>query len=256
MSGFTSQQQGVYQCTALVGSNKQGILPCDEDGYYTLMVGGLDTFNSVGAFYPLEPAKALFQDSSGLMRRIANGSCKGECGHPKPRPGQTSRDFLQRVLQIEETKVCCHFRRIWLESREEEGRSYTAIMAEVKPSGPMGPALKESLDNPHENVCFSIRSITNDRVSPKGYIVKSIRNIVGFDWVTEPGIRFATKYHSPSLEGLSERAFVVSDLPVSQPVETVEAVSMEASIVNDVRESLGWTESSTNYYGPLLSATW
>lgn len=33
-------RKAVYQCTALVGSNKQGTLTPDEDGYYTLIIGG------------------------------------------------------------------------------------------------------------------------------------------------------------------------------------------------------------------------
>jgi hypothetical protein len=251
-----SAQQGVYECTALVGTNKKGHLPCDEDGYYTLMVGGLNTFNSSGAYYPLEPAKALFQDSSGLMRRIANGNCKGECGHPKPLPGQSTREFIQRVLQIEETRVCCHFRRIWLEPQQDNGRSFTAILAEVKPSGPMGPALKEALDNVHDNVCFSIRSITHDRITPAGYVEKSIRTIVGFDWVTEPGIRFAHKYQSPALEGLSERLFTNQDLPPLPIAQSAEVASMEASLATDVRTALGWSTESIPTRPYPLSTHW
>lgn len=256
MAGFSGPQQNAYQCTALVGTNKKGLLPCDDDGYYTLIVGGLDTFNSVGAYYLLEPAKALFQDSSGLMRRIRNGNCKGECGHPKPLPGQTTREFIERVLRIEETRVCCHFRRLWLEPRQDENGTFTAIMAEVKPSGPMGPALKAALDNPHENVCFSIRSLTNDRMSSRGYIEKSLKTIVGFDWVTEPGIRFANKYQSPALEGLSERYFTVDDLPTPAPTPTTETVAFEAAMSDVVKEALGWIQEVTQQKQRPFSSHW
>ena len=255
MSAFATPSTSVYQCTALVGTNKKGHLPCDSDGYYTLMVGGLNTYNSAGAYYPLEPARMLFQDSSGLMRRVATGNCKGECGHPKPLPGQSTRSFIERVLQIEETRVCCHFRKLWLEERKEGTQGFTAIMAELKPSGPMGPALKEALDNPHENVCFSIRSLTNDRVHPRGYLEKSIKTIVGFDWVTEPGIRFANKYSAPSLEGLTERFFGVEDLPVASHQEGAVA-SMEQAMSETVKEAFGWLTEHTQAHRPPVSFYW
>lgn len=236
-------RKAVYQCTALVGSNKQGTLTPDEDGYYTLIIGGLNTFNDASAFYPLEPAKGLFSTSGALTRRVSNGNCKGECGHPKPAPGQNGRDFLQRVLQIEETRVCCHFRKIWLEEegvKDAQGRPIVAIMAEIKPAGPMGPALKEALENRHENVCFSIRSITNDKMNPAGYVQKNIRQIVTFDWVTEPGISAANKYNSPSLESFDETTIVPEHLDAIERQYKATGVSMENSGLCGLKEALGW----------------
>lgn len=246
MSFSSGAQKAVYQCTALAGSNKKGVLKPDEDGYYTLVVGGLNGFNSGGAYYPLGPAKAQFEESGPLMRRIANGNCKGEAGHPKPLPNQSMRDFIGRVLQIEETRVCAHFRRIWLQYegiKDASGRPIVGILAEVKPAGPMGPALKEALENPHENVCFSIRSLTNDTMSPAGYVQKNIKTIVAFDWVTEPGMSGSSKYNSPSLEGLTEQAFSARHLDELESYSKAAGFSMENYAVDfgAVRKSLGWS---------------
>jgi len=134
-----------YGCTALTGSNKAGKIRPDADGYYTMVVGAVNSFNSAGAYYPAEPAKALFNDSSSFQRRISDGALRGEMGHPRKLPGMTIRDFMSRCMDIQEDNVCCHFRRIWLESghKDPQGRPVVAIMAEVKPAGPKGPALAE-----------------------------------------------------------------------------------------------------------------
>ena len=60
-----------YACTALVGTNKTGKLPKDENGYYTVIPGALDVFNGNGAYYPFETGKHIFEESllplSGTM---------------------------------------------------------------------------------------------------------------------------------------------------------------------------------------------
>ena len=62
-----------YSCTALAGTNKVGRLKTDEHGYRQMVLGAYDFDNSAGATYPFESAKSLFESSSSLMRRIANG---------------------------------------------------------------------------------------------------------------------------------------------------------------------------------------
>ncbi len=190
-------------------AGKKGILACDENGYYTMPVGALNVFNSVGAYYKLEGAAELFKGSSVFMRRVANGCLKGETGHPKRLPGMTMDQYMSRILSIEETNVCCHFKEIWLD--ENYGRNnpqfnnpnMVAIMAKIKPAGPKGDALKAAFDNNDENVCFSIRSLTRDFVQ-RGQVYKVIEQIIGWDWVTEPGISMATQWSAPALETLQE----------------------------------------------------
>lgn len=220
-----------YHCTALVGSNKTGSLKPDEDGYYTLCIGALNAFNNTGAFYPGERAKALFEESGSLMRRIRNGNCKGETGHPKKLPGQSMQEYLQRILQIEETRVCCHFKDIWLQEdmKDGDGRTIIGIIAKVKPSGPMGHALKESIENPHENVCFSIRSLTHDTASPAGYLQKELRNIITFDLVTEPGLSGSVKWNSPALESMINDIITYDDIKSMEDYRLSSPLGLESS---------------------------
>lgn len=244
-------QRAVYACTALLGTNKTGALKPDASGYYTLVLGALNVFNSGGAYYPYDTAKGLFCESASLMRRIASGALRGEYGHPRPLPGQSTRDFLNRVLDIYEPNVCCHFRKVWIDYsgtvKDDSGRPVIAILGEIKPSGPMGAALKSSLDNPSENVCFSIRSVTND-VQMQGVVHKNLKLIVTWDYVNEPGLSIAKKWHSPSLESLmQETIFVAEHLHALRSQQTQNShVAMESSggvSAETVLSELGWSAS-------------
>lgn len=195
----------VFGCTALVGTNKAGLLKADASGYYEVVLGALNFNNSIGQIYPEGPAQELFKQSSGFMRRVANGYCRGEYGHPKKQPGMSFQDFMHRILTIEEKSVSHHIKEVWVDKAKvlHDGRPVIAIMGKVKPAGPYANSLQESLDNPEENVAFSIRSITDDyRVA--GRIQKHLREIVCWDFVNEPGLSVANKYKCPSLESFQD----------------------------------------------------
>jgi len=222
-----------YNCTALAGTNKVGLLAPDADGYYTVILGAFDFPNSTGDIYPWQSAKKLFEDSGALLRRIKTGQQRGECGHPKLDPGMTKTQFITRICTIEETKVAFHIKEVWIDKetvKGPNGRAVTAVMGKIKPSGPMGPALKEALDNPNENVSFSVRSLTRDtRIAGQKY--KHMTTLVTWDYVNEPGISIATKYHNPSLESLDESISLgMEDFDNAKGEQETSGVSMESGL--------------------------
>lgn len=192
-------------CTALVGTNKAGTLKPDADGYYQVVLGALDVYNNTGAFYPEATARQLFQASSSLMRRIASGNLRGEYGHPTPEPGMSMDAFVARVRRIDEDRICMHIRKVWIDYsfKNLQGQPIIAILGEVRPSGPRGPALKDQLENRFEDVCFSIRSLTHD-FNSGGRLTKNFKMIVTWDYVNEPGLDVARKWNSPAMENLKE----------------------------------------------------
>lgn len=235
----------VYGCTALVGSNKAGVLKPSTDGYYTIVVGALGVYNSVGQYYIFnEEVKRLFDQSSSLQRRIADGALRSEYGHPRMQPGMKPSEFLMRILDIYEPNVCAHIRKIVLDFnnvQDKNGQKVVAIIAEVKPTGPMGPALKQSLENPSENVCFSIRSLTDDR--PLGGVVqKTLKTIVTWDYVNEPGISVAKKWHAPGLEGLEEQRVTPAQLRLVVDNTRGHNRGLESThqLAVDLAHELGW----------------
>lgn len=229
-----------FSCTALAGTGKTGRLPRDADGYYTMPLGGLNVFNSLGEYYTYEGAKELFTSSGALMRRIKTGTLKGEYGHPKPAgPIRTQADmeaFAARVMQVREPTTCVHFSDVWLDFdnvKNAQGQKVIAIMGSLTPSGPMGPALEKSLDNPKEEVCFSVRAFTEDKIV-RGIKQRELREIVTWDFVTEPGLDVARKYRSPALEAFNGKKAAPVDrqrASLSAALETYEDVTFNKEAI-------------------------
>ena len=256
-----------FSCTVLNGMNKQGIIRPDSFGYYVQPLGGLNVFNSAGDHYDYEGAKNLFESSSAFMRRVSTGCLKAEEGHPVRLPGMTDEAFIQRVMKIDETRVCAHIAEIWLDFdnvRDRDGNKVIAIMGKIKPyDNLLGQSLKGSYDNPKEDVCFSIRAFTTDR-RIGGVLRRTLVDVITFDRVTEPGIAFARKFHSPSLEAISHSFSMesISGTTVSVSKGLIESamennrkiyrgLAMESSIIKpvDLYRSLGWDTSDLSKHG-------
>ena len=68
------------------------------------------------------------------------------------------------------------------------------VYCDLKPCGPYGPALYESLTNPHENTSFSVRSMCKESVDAQtGERVRYIQILLTFDYVDCGGFRAASK---------------------------------------------------------------
>lgn len=253
-----------FTATRLGSSGKKGVITPDAEGYYEVVIGGLNTFNSVGEYYTLEGAKSLFERSSIFMRRVLSGCLKGETGHPKRAPGMSKDDYVKRILSIEETNICCHFRDIWLDPNYGRNNPHlkmpelVAIVAKLKPAGPNGPALEKALQSPGENVCFSIRAMTKDYFN-RGTCYRVLAQILTWDWVTEPGIACSTKFNSPALESFSleslseERVTRATIERIATQVE--EGVAIEASNVM-AKQCLASLDVSLKSQPPSFLAKW
>ena len=197
----------VFECIRLKGSSKLGVIKPDKDGCYTQVIGGLNAYNSGGSFYELEAGLQFFQAQSSFQRKIGRGVLRAETGHPKKTPGMKEYEYGERILRIEETLVCGTWRKIWLSNadlRDEQGRRIVPIMGTIYPSGPYRDMLIHAFQSPGEQVCFSIRSFTNDIPRGDGTFIKKLLQIVTFDYVNESGIWSAEKLLSPGLESHSD----------------------------------------------------
>ena len=234
-----------FACTSLAGVNKTGTLKKDKDGYYELVVGALNVFNSAGQLYVYEQAKHLFEESSQLVRRARRGALRGEYGHPKFVPGMTNEQFAGRVLSIDEAMVCCHHKEITLDYsgrvKDERGQPVLAIISKIMPSGPYGAVLEKQLDNPNENVCFSIRAFTDD-FRERGVTKRVLKTIVTWDYVNEPGIAAAEKFKSPALEGLLDHHFSRGELERSVRATQQAGFAQESALLtaDELFKSMGW----------------
>lgn len=187
--------------------DKKGILKPDSDGYYTFVMGGLNTYNSAGEYYVAEGVVQMFESSTHFMRRIRNGALYAELGHPKRAPNVGLEEFYRRICSIDENNICGHISELWLDydfgknNPSLNNPDFIAIMGKVKPTGPKAPSLEQSLANPKQNTAFSIRGLTENN-ERNGRTERRLTEIITFDNVPEPGIAAACKAYNPSLEGL------------------------------------------------------
>lgn len=233
-----------FSCTSLEGTPKKGVLKPDQNGYFTLPVGGLNVLNSSGQWYEYDGAKALFEESSQFMRRIKRGALRGENGHPKPQANWSEDDYAMRILTIDEANVCAHFSEVYLDFdnfKNDDGSKIIAIMAKVTPSGKLSHILEKALNNPNENVCFSIRAFTSDSYVRNRYH-RVLKNIVTFDYVNEPGIAIAEKFKSPAMESKLDKVFNRNQLN-RVLTNSVNGIAKENMLLtpNELFSSFGWT---------------
>lgn len=240
-----------FASTQLKNCDNSKITP-DSDGYYDLIIGALNVYNSAGELYTSQGVVELFNDSSILMRRIKKGCLKGEVGHP-PSLGLSKDQYIRRLLTIQESNVCCHFKEIYLDT--EFGKrnpgvcepNTIAIRAKLKPSGPNGSALQKALDNPEENVCFSVRGFTED-YQQRGQLVRYLREIVCWDWVNEPGIHIASKWNTQSLEEFSVTEKMISKIMENDVAMT--ALESNGEMVTSIHRLF---DSHKQQKSPLIS---
>lgn len=241
-----------YSCTALLGLNKQGIIKPNSDGYYELVLSALNYPNPVGARYRTESARRILETSPFFQRKIKEGNLLGEVGHPRRRDYRTDQEYEDRLYDIVESNVCLHISDVWIDDtgalKDRNGRAYTGIMGLVMPSGVHGNKFEESLNNPKQNTCLSVRSITDNYRMPDGSVEKEFVNICAWDWVNEPGLRPANKFSAPSLESYLQE--VGEEFPVNK--HNLEAIiqrreqyddGLESDNIGAMRETLAYLRS-------------
>lgn len=254
----------VFQCTALAGTNKTGLIPQLDNGYYLVVLGALNIYNSAGEYYAAEQARKVFDESGDFQRKIRSGALYAENGHPVYEVGMSDVQYKTRLLEIRESRICAHIRRVYLDDKnivDRNGNKIVAILGEVRPDGELGYVLENALKNKDRNLAFSIRSFTAIDYSHNGRRTKHIKLVTTFDFVGEPGIHVADKYWSPALEnyGADKQIMLADDLWQGSgsraTVDQINAAMMqqqragianESSIkdVNGIYSSMGWSRKS------------
>ena len=112
--------------------------------------------------------------------------------------------------------------------------------------------MRSSLNNPDENVAFSLRSLVEQGME-HGIIQKHIRTLITYDYVNEGGISIANKYKSPGLEKISD------ECPITKPVfETIEKEAIDMGMENFkkdiaiIKTELGWSKTEVIKLPSLL----
>lgn len=232
-----------FTATKIKDLGKKGEFKPDADGYYTVVVGGMEVVNSAGQFYSGINAKELFANNALFMRRVQAGNLKSEEGHPIQEPGMSNEDYVDRALEIREIMVGGHFKEVWLDfdfgkkNPHLNAPDMIAIMAKVRPTGPYAASMQAAIDNPHENLNFSIRCFTKWEYI-NGKRVKVIDEIITFDRVTEPGIKGANKWDSPAFESASLHPETIVSSQILQEVLTEKPGRLSQESSKEIARSI------------------
>lgn len=241
-----------FVATALLGTNKVGDLKADADGYYEVVLGGFETDNEHGDHYSFEKqTQDLFEESSQLMRQIKAGNLFGEYGHPKRNPGETILEFLKRCILVSEKHQSHHIRKVSINDRDvkdKTGKSIVAVLGEIKPLGPYASSLNDILKTRSANCCFSVRAQTDDVDLPNGREKRSVRSIITWDYVGDPGVATSTKFHAPKLESFHDEFVDYSVLAKLRSEIATGSIKMESASGNRVIEEL-LRDHRADFYG-------
>jgi len=176
----------------------------DENGYYKIFLGKLNSYNSSGIFYRVMDMRELLTgNNSTISKRIKEGLVKGEQDHPDFR-GMDQTELINRIFHIDMDNYSHHIKSIEFINTNKYEKGWEKypiheVWGWVKPSGPKGKYLQEDLDNPDMNVAFSIRSaVHEDRVG--AMVVRTVLDISTWDWVHENGVKNATQWFGAGLE--------------------------------------------------------
>lgn len=247
MSKLTSISFGSDDCISF--ENDSSKLAPDSEGYYTLIVGAANTFNTRGEYYTGHGVDELFSSRSNFIISIETNGLESENEHPAFSYGMSKADFIRRINVIDKSNVCALIKSVWLvkTTMREPGADANLILvyAKVKPYGEKAHVLASRIAN-GENIAFSVRSLTfNDLTSYP--MKKTFKKIVTWDHVRKPGIRYADSNHTSSFASMSmeSESSVSVDLMDDNDVKNV--VSGLRGIVQQHREmNLGLEEDDAN----------
>lgn len=249
----------IHYTTPILSGPREAVSKPDDKGYHSLILGGFNTYNTSGAYYPLKPIKELMSASSVLMRRINRGQLRSELGHPHKLPKESLSSFISRIAYIDEKNVCAHIASVSLEYTGNNNDP-VYVRGNIKPAGPYAETLKQSLNNSEENTAFSLRSMTLDRYID-GVLIKHIKQIFTWDYVNEPGIAKANKWNDAGLESINsnkkhnglvlvdnDEVIVITKDDLEEAIETTSKVSMEnAELLQGVYRDIYHSESKSFY---------
>ncbi len=157
------------------GHNKPPFSGPDENGFYTMVLGELNTaFDNKHVSVP-----SLI---SAVNKRLSGDRhLYGELGNPKVEHGQ----HINRLMEIDERKVAVVIKDVRVMVAENKDMALdkycqAIVTGSVKPAGPFASSLDFSKD-----VNFGMRAMVNTTEDGDGKTIHDIMSVVTWDLVSE-----------------------------------------------------------------------
>lgn len=175
----------------------------NEHGVYCglpMMVLG-ETTQQNTYYEPQSVVEQITDPNSRLNKVLVAGKLQGEWGHPSFTSDMSREDQLTRLTTVIEKNQCHLFTALYTDAPNSQG--HIVIRGDIKPMGPYGSYLKESLDDPVANTAFSLRAFVDTQVDSSGIKRRKVRALTTFDAVGASGYATTDKAHAIGLESFS-----------------------------------------------------
>lgn len=213
----------------------------DNEGYYLnipMAVLGIVTQNNT--YYQVDRFVQELQSQESLFNKtLAEGKLYGEYGHPGELASLGKEAGLKRLLTVEPKNLSHHIKRVSTGRKLETGG--VVVEADVKPTGPHGSHLKESLDTPSMNTSFSLRSAAKSQTK-NGVIHRSVLRMVTFDYVCAGGYNEASKRYASVKSGNPANEEYIDVVPTPGKGVLMDYVAFEHVNDTEINDILGAKE--------------
>ena len=212
---------------------KLGRVKVDADGYAEIPFGVLGGLSRNKTFYDVDSfVDNLTKGQSLFSKLITDGNLHGEYGHPDV-IGMTRTDAISRMCRIDEKNSSHHIKKV--RTGEQLPTGGKLLLGTIRPDGGIHKeAMLDRLNNPHDNLSFSLRAITADRQMNDGTLYRTMQNLITFDCVTAGGYAEASKRYAAT-----ENIVVLNDLRRNDFLCPNGDIAVENFTICDVDEMFG-----------------
>jgi hypothetical protein len=222
-------------------NNRVGRVIPDENGIYKglpMMVLGQVTQQKT-YYDPQSMIDQITNPNTRFNMVLRQGKLAGEYGHPSFIGMMSESDQLQRLVTVDEKSTSHIFTSLYTDPLTPEGN--IVVRGDIKPTGPMGSVLKDSLDDPVINTAFSLRAYVDTKMNPDGVKYRTVRSLVTFDCVTSSGFFGTDKSHALALEHLAGGEYLDHEIQVMEDgnilISQIALESIMNEEMNDILQS-------------------
>jgi hypothetical protein len=216
-----------------------GRIKPNENGIYCglpLMTLGETTQNRT-YYDPQSLIQQITDPQTRFNKVLSQGKLYGEFGHPSFN-GLSQDDAIQRLVTVDEKNHSHMFTSIYTDTPGADGT--VVLRGDLKPTGPYGPAFKESLDDPVVNTAFSLRAYVSTNVRPDGLKFRTVRQLCTWDTVGASGYAGTDKAHAIGLESFSGDQYDQHEIQIMTDGNLmIDQIALETFMDTELNEILG-----------------
>lgn len=234
-----------FRVETIYPKGRVGVIKPDERGVYRgLPMMMLGEITQQKTYYdPESVIKQITSPDTTFNKIFTNQKLMGEYGHPTFYDLNSDTDKLQRLCTVDESKASHLFTSLYTDQPASDGS--IVVRADIKPTGPYGAVLKDSLDDPIVNTSFSLRAFVDTNVRPDGVKYRTVKSLTTFDAVGASGFKNSDKGHALALESFSGDTYHDYEINVMKDgTLVIDQIALESFHNTNLNEIFGTNDIS------------